>query len=76
MLTLVFLIVSMCFKKSFVIKFFLFGFFQSLSNKDEQTTLIELNAIAAAAIHGWILKPTGKKTPAAIGIPTINYEIK
>lgn len=35
----------------------------SLSSKDEATTLTDDKAIAAAAIHGWIVKPQGMKTP-------------
>ena len=29
----------------------------------------ELRAMAAEAIHGWILTPTGENAPAAMGIP-------
>lgn len=38
-------------------------------NSEEVTTETDDIAIAAAAIHGWIEIPNGRKTPAAIGIP-------
>ena len=34
-----------------------------------QTTVTELRAMAAAAIHGSIDTPSGENTPAAIGRP-------
>lgn len=38
----------------------------SVSIRDEATTLTDDKAIAAAAIHGWIVKPQGIKTPKTI----------
>lgn len=42
----------------------------SFSNNEEMTTVTDEEAIAADAIHGWRDIPSGRKIPAATGIPT------
>jgi hypothetical protein len=54
---------------SFPTKMLSFGLFHHLSIKELVTTLTLEKAMAAPAIIGWRLKPSGRKNPIANGIP-------
>ncbi len=68
-----------CIQSLYVIHYFAHGHihvmkstyinYYHLSRRELQTTVTELKAIAALAIHGSRVIPTGDKTPAAIGMP-------